>query len=113
MLLQLANKMNNFNKNFFTLNTSYTREMAEQRLLSLGYLNFTFNSASFSNGSSFYFTSDKGETLRVSDHALTGKRAFETIQIRIVESKTLPTNRKRIESDFMAKLNAKIAAKNK
>lgn len=78
-----------FNSSFYQSNRNYTREIAEQRLISLGYKNFSFKSCSFSNGASFYFTSEGGQEIRVSDHKLTGKRAFNTIDVSIVEIKTL------------------------
>lgn len=93
--------MNNFNSNFFQSNAKYTREIAEQRLISLGYKNFTFKSASFSNGASFYFESEDGKEIRVSDHILTGNRAFETIQVAIEEVKMLE-NPLKIREKYLA-----------
>ena len=81
--------MATFNSNFYQSNRNYTRELAEQRLASLGFNNFSFKSISYSNGFSCYFTDSDGKEIRVSDHPLTGKRAFDTIQISIVEIKTL------------------------
>ena len=81
--------MTTFNSNFYQPNRNYTKEMAEARLLDLGYKNFIFKSVSYTNGASFYFESEDGKELRVSDHPLTGKRAFDTIQIDIVPVKTL------------------------
>ena len=52
---------------------------------------FTFKSASYANGASFYFESEDGKEIRVSDHPLTCKRAFDVIQVDIVPVKTLPT----------------------
>jgi hypothetical protein len=78
-----------FNKDFFTSNTKYTREIAEARLIELGYSNFTFKNSCYTNGASFYFTSSEGKEIRVSDHSLTGKRAFTTIQVDIVEKKNI------------------------
>jgi hypothetical protein len=85
--------MTSFNNNFYQPNKNYTREMAEQRLLSLGYDSFSFKSCSFTNGASFYFQGKEGQEIRVSDHPLTGNRAFETIDIAIVERKTIGINR--------------------
>jgi hypothetical protein len=79
-----------FNSNFYQTNTSATREQAEARLKKLGYKNFTFNSCSRSNGASFYFTLENGEQVRVSDHPLTGNRAFDVIQVSLYEIKTFP-----------------------
>lgn len=79
--------MTTFNQNFFQANRNYTREMAETKLIEKGYLIFSFDGCSFENGASFYFTLDNGKKVRVSDHELTGKRAFDTIQIRFVEPK--------------------------
>lgn len=81
--------MNTFNPNFYRSNRNYTKEMAEARLVELGYKNFTFKSVSYTNGASFYFESEDGKELRVSDHPLTGKRAFDTVKIDIVPVKTL------------------------
>ncbi len=81
--------MNKFNPNFYQPNRSYTREIAEQRLLSLGFKNFQFKGCSFSNGASFYFENEEGREIRVSDHPLTGKRAFDIIQVNIEEPKVL------------------------
>jgi len=78
-----------FNSNFFQADRSYTREIAEAILVKKGFKNFTFKSSSFSNGASFYFESENGKEIRVSDHCLTGRRAFETIQVDLVERKTL------------------------
>ncbi len=76
-----------FNKNFYQPNKTATLEQAENRLVQLGYTNFTFQSKSISNGCSFYFLSDNNETIRVSDHKLTGKRYPETV-IRFIPLKT-------------------------
>lgn len=73
-----------FNNSFYTANTKYTREMAEQVMRENGYNDFQFKSSSFSNGASFYFDVD-GKEVRVSDHPLTGNRAFETIQLSLVK----------------------------
>lgn len=81
--------MNTFNSNFYQSNRNYTKEMAEARLVDLGYKNFTFKSVSYTNGASFYFESEDGKELRVSDHHLTGKRAFDTVQIDIIPVKVL------------------------
>lgn len=78
-----------FNPKFYQPKMNYSREMAENRLFSLGYKNFRFKSCSFSHGASFYFESENGEEIRVSDHPLTGRRAFNTIQIYIVEPKIM------------------------
>src|SRR5690554_3145772 len=83
--------MKKFNSNFYKPNMSYTREDAEQRLKSLGFKNFQFKGLSYSNGASFYFESEEGREITVSDHPLTGRRAFETIQVYIVPVKTLPS----------------------
>ena len=85
--------MNTFNPNFFKPNRSYTREFAEQRLISLGFKGFQFKGCSYSNGASFYFESEEGREIRVSDHRLTGRRAFDVIQVDIVPVKILPLNR--------------------
>lgn len=83
--------MKTFNNDFYQNNAKYTREQAESKMIENGYSNFHFKGCSFSNGSSFYFDVD-GKEVRVSDHILTGKRAFDTIQISFVEVKTLKTN---------------------
>lgn len=80
-----------FKPNFYQPNFSYTREMAEQRLLDLGYKDFVFKGCSYTNGASFYFYHKDGREIRVSDHPLTGRRAFEVIDIPITEPKPLPT----------------------
>lgn len=74
-----------FNKNFYKPNFNYTREMAEQRLISLGYKDFIFKGCSYTFGASFYFYLEDGREIRVSDHPLTGKRAFEVIDIPITD----------------------------
>lgn len=91
MCVTKAIEMNTFNPKFYQPNRSYTREIAEQRLISLGFSNFTFKSASYANGASFYFESKDGQQIRVSDHRLTGKRAFDVIQVDIEEPKALPS----------------------
>ncbi len=78
----------NFNKDFFQPNRTNTREIAEARLIELGYSNFQYTGCSYANGSSFYFTSENGQEIRVSDHRLTGKRALEIIDISIVAEPT-------------------------
>lgn len=78
-----------FNQRFYTPQTNYTRESAEKRLISLGYKNFSFKGSSYTNGASFYFTNEKGEEIRVSDHRLTGKRAFDCIQVDLIEVSTI------------------------
>lgn len=80
-----------FNPNYHEPNLSYTREIAEQRLLSLGYKDFVFRNCSYNNGASFYFEAKDGREIRVSDHPLTNKRAFSVIDIPIVPPKILPT----------------------
>ncbi len=89
-----ADSMTHFNKDFYQPNMNYTVEMAEKRLTSLGYKNFSFTGSSFSNGASFYFTSEDGKKIRVSDHCLTGKIAFDIVEIDIVEKKMMGINRK-------------------
>ena len=104
--------MATFNSNFYKSNTKYTREDAEARLYSLGYKNFYFKSVSYSNGCSFYFISEDGKEIRVSDHPLTGKRAFETIQVSITNVKTFSC--KKVETPsidiegMIARRNAKL-----
>lgn len=78
-----------FNNNFFQNNVKYTREQAEQKMIENGYTDFQFTGCSFSNGSSFYFSIPNGDEVRVSDHRLTGKRAFSTIQILFVQPKKM------------------------
>jgi len=81
-----------FNSNFYQSNNSYTREMAEAILTKKGFKNVTYKSSSFANGASFYFESEMGREIRVSDHKLTGKRAFDTIQVDLVERKMFQPN---------------------
>lgn len=83
------------NTNFFTPNFSYTKEIAEKRLQDLGYKNFSFKGQSFEHGASFYFEDEDGKEIRVSDHNLTGKRADECTQVRIVEIRELPVRSKK------------------
>lgn len=102
-----------FNKEFFKPNRVYTREMAEHKLIEKGFKNFQFKSASYTHGASFYFTSEDGKEIRVSDHPLTGDRALETIQVSLVEYKTFPFKRKEksIESltdQFKAQLKIEL-----
>jgi len=78
-----------FNPNFYRPRMEYTREMAEARLKDLGYTEFYFTGCSHSNGASFYFELKDGTKVRVSDHPLTGRRAFDYIDISIVPIKTL------------------------
>lgn len=80
----------NFNNSFYTPNTKYTREMAEKVMRENGYNDFQFKSSSFSNGASFYFDVN-GMEVRVSDHPLTGNRAFNTVQLSLVKVKALPS----------------------
>ena len=81
--------MSNFNQSFYTPATHYTREMAEARLIEKGYSDLRYTGLSYANGASFYFEDSKGNEIRVSDHRLTGHRAFGTIQVDIVERKTM------------------------
>lgn len=82
--------MSNFNKAFFQPNRSYTRQMAEDKLISLGFTGLSFNGCSYENGASFYFTAENCEKeIRVSDHSLTGRRAFEYKQVNFVEPKMM------------------------
>ena len=87
-------KNSNFNADFYRPNRSYTREDAEGRLISKGVKNFSFTGVSYSNGTSFYFELNNGTKIRVSDHPLTGERAFDYVQISIVEIKKLSINKK-------------------
>jgi hypothetical protein len=83
-----------FNSNFYQPNRNATVEQAIARLNKLGYKNFQFKSSSYSNGASFYFESESGEEIRVSDHILTGNRAFDTIQVSLYEIKEFPFKKK-------------------
>ncbi len=114
-------KATNFNSNFYQANKSYNREFAENVLIQKGYSNFDFTGCSYSNGASFYFVLEDGRKVRVSDHNLTGKRAFEYIQVRLVEpvyfkpaqcpKKLAKAEKERAE--FKALLEAMIASKKK
>jgi hypothetical protein len=110
-----------FNSDFYTANKSYTREIAESKMTEKGYSNFTFTGCSYSNGASFYFTLEDGRKVRVSDHKLTGKRAFELIQISFVEpsigdkARTAKVLAKREQEaiEFRARLAEMMANRNK
>lgn len=107
-----------FNANAYKPNRNYTREIAEQKLISLGYKNFHFKSVSYINGASFYFESEDGKELRVSDHILTGKRAFNTVQIDLVErgaftiSDEAKAKREKEAADFQKRLQEMISKRN-
>lgn len=103
--------MATFNNNFYKSNRNYTREMAEARLVELGYSNFEFKASSFTNGASFYFTSEDNKTIRVSDHILTGSRAFETIQVSFEEMKTFKAEIKKESNVFVLTPEMIAAAK--
>jgi hypothetical protein len=109
--------MTRFNQNFHQSNRNYTKEMAEEKMLQAGYSEFQFTGCSYANGASFYFTTSCGKEVRVSDHPLTGKRAFNFIQISLVEVKHLPKNEKLIakreaeRAAFKARVEAMIAKK--
>ena len=105
--------MTTFNSNFYQPNTKYTREDAEARLISLGYKNFSFKSASYSNGCSFYFIGEDGKEIRVSDHPLTGKRAFETVQISMVDVKILKVEVKKDDTKEKIKFYKGLLKKGK
>lgn len=94
--------MKNFNNSFYQTNKRFTRKDAEKVMLENGYSDFQFKAASFSNGSSFYFSSN-GIEIRVSDHPLTGKRAFDTVQLSLVKISTLKMKNTETNgiSDFM------------
>lgn len=96
--------MKTFNSNLYQPNTTATRAQAEKRLIELGYSNFTFRSLSRSNGASFYFEGENGEEIRVSDHPLTGRRAFYTIQVDLYEIKTMTVKKGSEDLDFKARL---------
>ena len=85
----------NFNSNFYKSNTEATKEQAIARLKEEGYNNFYFTGMSRTNGASFYFKLEDGQEARVSDHPLTGRRAFETIQVRLNEVRTLSLSNER------------------
>ena len=76
-----------FNTAFYKPNHSFTLEFAEIRLNEEGFNTFRFTGSSFSHGASFYFEDCNGNKIRVSDHVLTGKRAFEEIQIPFLKVK--------------------------
>lgn len=78
-----------FNRSFYTPEKRYTAQEAEQKMIEKGYTSFSLTGSSFTNGSSFYFETSTGEKVRVSDHSLTGNRAFEYTQIRFVEPKLM------------------------
>ena len=98
-------EMSNFNNKFYSPNTSYTREDAEKVMKENGYTDFQFKSCSFSNGASFYFDVN-GKEIRVSDHPLTGKRAFNTIQLSLLKKSVIKANIKKEEgvSDMMKRV---------
>ena len=88
--------MATFNKNFYTPNTEATIEQAMDRLNELGYSNYTYKSMSRANGASFYFNLEDGKEIRVSDHRLTGNRAFDIIQVDLYEIKTVTTSKTKV-----------------
>lgn len=105
--------MTNFNHKAFKPNVEATLEMAERRLIDNGYKNFTFKSVSRTNGVSFYFLSENGEEIRVSDHFLTGRRAFTTIQVSLFELKKLKAIKKQqIDSDLDKRIKEAIKKNN-
>jgi hypothetical protein len=111
--LSLTHKANTmkFNKNFFASNRSYTLEMAENIMFENGYSNFQFKGSSFTNGASFYFTCNDKE-IRVSDHTLTGKRAFNVTQLSFAKPSIFEVKANLSASDdFKARIAAAIAAK--
>jgi len=99
-----------FNKNFYTPKFSYTREQAELILKENGITEYHFKSSSFTNGASFYFEDANGREIRVSDHPLTGKRAFTTIELSLVKRAALPTIKK--ETKPSIDIEAMIARRN-
>jgi hypothetical protein len=78
-------KTSNFNSNFYASNRTYTRQDAEERLIEKGIKEYTFTGQSYSNGASFYFEMNNGVKVRVSDHPLTGNRAFDYVQISLIK----------------------------
>lgn len=100
--------MNAFNPNFYESNLKYTRTDAEKRLNELGHEGYWFTGQSYANGASFYFINERGEKLRVSDHNLTGRRAFEVKQISITEVRSVKMTRKNKSKLDMNKLEAMI-----
>jgi hypothetical protein len=78
-------KTSNFNSNFYASNRTYTRQDAEERLIEKGIKEFAFTGQSYSNGASFYFEMNNGVKVRVSDHPLTGNRAFDYVQISLIK----------------------------
>jgi len=106
-------EMSKFNSNIYQPNKNYSVNDAEKRLLSLGYFGFEFKSVSYTNGCSFYFTSNEGKEIRVSDHPLTGKRAFDTIQVLITEVKALKPIVKPVDTELQERIKAAIQNKTK
>lgn len=104
--------MENFNNNFYKSNTSYTREIAEKLMIENGYTDFQFKGCSFANGASFYFDVN-GQEVRVSDHTLTGKRAFDVIQISFVKKSVFSAKKTETNdvSEFSKRLYAQMLAK--
>lgn len=75
-----------FNPNFYQSNMKYTREDAERVMRENGYTSFHFKGCSYSNGASFYFDVEGlDKEVRVSDHPLTGRRAFDVIELSFVK----------------------------
>ena len=99
-----------FNKNYYTPNFNYTLEHAEAILKENGITEYHFKSSSYTNGASFYFEDANGREIRVSDHSLTGKRAFNTIQLSLVKRAILPTIKK--ENKPSIDIEAMIARRN-
>lgn len=95
--------------NFKKFEIQATKEQAEQRLISLCYKNFHFKGMSTTNGASFYFEDENGKEIRVSDHPLTGKRAFTTIDISLFEGKKLGVKKAQEQPKFV--LTPEIIAK--
>ena len=84
----------NFNSNFYQSNSSFTKEMADAKMIASGYASFQFTGSSYSNGASFYYELENGKKVRVSDHPLTGKREIDMIQISLVQIKKMGINKK-------------------
>ena len=98
---------------FIAAKIEATIKDAEKVMTENGFTDFTFTGASYTNGASFYFTLFDNRKVRVSDHPLTGNRAFDVIQLSLFKVKEFTSKASNLSTFKLTKEMIEAAAKRK
>ena len=98
---------------FIAATIKATIKDAEKVMTENGFTDFTFTGASYTNGASFYFTLCDNRKVRVSDHPLTGNRAFDVIQLSLFKVKEFTSKASNLSTFKLTKEMIEAAAKRK